>query len=115
MMNTKTIFKKKNIVQFKLSKHSLSIDFNDELSLMLSDSLVLYRNNNLIANWHFKEKSTNLEELINLVELPIDSVMFDEKSGMTIFLGDYKIEISKPEDDYEYLHVMSNEEGIYIY
>lgn len=115
MMNTKTIFENKNIAQFKLSKYSLSIDFNDELSLMLSDSLTLYKNDNLIANWHFEEKSRNLEELINLVELPIDSVSFDEKSGMSIVLREYEIKISKPDDDYEYLHVLSKGEGVYIY
>jgi len=114
-MNTKKIFRGKNIAQIRLSKYTLSIDFTDNLSLMLSDSLILYFNEEKISTWHHEKPSRNLEELVKIIELPIKEIDFCEEKGMTIDFGDYKLDIPKPNDDYEYLHVMSDTEGVYIY
>ena len=114
-MNTKKIFGGKIILQIRLGKYTLSFDFNDNLSIMLSDSLVLYFNEEKISTWHHKEPSHNLEELVKLIELPFKEIDFSEEKGMTIDFGDYKLDILKPSDDYEYLHVMSDNEGVYIY
>lgn len=114
-MNTNKIFQGKNIAQIRLSKFTLSIDFDNRLSIMLSDSLVLYLNEKKISSWHHEKYSENLEELIKLIELPVKAIGFSEEKGMTIDFGDYKLDIPKPNDDYEYLHIKSEDEGVYIY
>lgn len=114
-MNTSKIFRGKNIAQIRLSKYTLSIDFTENLSLILSDSLILYFNEEKISTWHYEQPSRNLAELVKIIELPIKEVDFSEEKGMTIHFGDYKLDIPKPNDDFEYLHVLSDTEGVFIY
>lgn len=114
-MNTKKIFEGKTIVQIRLSKYTLSIDFNDNVSILLSDSLILYMNGEKISTWHHKGPSQNLEKLIKIIELQYKEIVFSEEKGLMIDFGDYKLDIPKPDDDYEYLHVMSDTEGVHIY
>lgn len=105
----------KKIVEIKLSKYTISLNFEGKLKIVICDSLQLKKEGMNIAMWRYNQISDNLGEVINIIEEPISGSSFSETSGLYINFENFELIISKPDNDYEYLHILSKDHGMYFF
>ena len=114
-MNIQSIFSNKILIQICFGQYDMQLNFHDGLSIMVSDSLLIKVLDKETAVWTHESKNVNIEQVLKFLNKEVLEAKFDEVKGLFIKFSEGVFHIPKPDDDYEYLHVMSKEEGIYIY
>ena len=115
MMETDKIFENKTLVQIAIGKHDFQLNFHDGLNLMVSATIFFEEDNGASAKWSHDSGTINLDLFLSLLNKKVIGATFSEKGGLQVEFARAKILVPKPKDDFEYLHIRSDERGIYIY
>lgn len=114
-MEVDEIFENKILVQIAIGKHDFQLNFHDGLNLVISDTISFVEDNGASAEWSQESGTVNLELFLRLLNEKVLGAKFSKKEGLQVQFANAKILVPKPKDDFEYLHVKSDEMGIYIY
>jgi len=114
-MDIEQIIGTKKIVEIKLSKYTLTLNFESQLNIVICDYCQLKIGDNIVSSWHYNKLPQNFGGLITLIESQVRRAIFSENKGLRIEFEKFTLEIPKPDDDYEYLHILSKDHGMYFF
>ncbi len=113
-MNTNNLFSNKILTQIAFGQYDVQLNFHNELSIMISHSLML-EGSTIKAIWTSDLNNIDVNHFLEFLNQKVLEAHFDKSNGLRIIFNEGVFFIPKPDNDFEYLHVMSEQEGIYIY
>ncbi len=114
-MDIEQIIGTKKIMEIKLSKYTLALNFESQLNIVVCDYCYLKIGDDIVSSWHYNKHPQNFGGFISLIESQVCGAFFSENKGLRIEFEKFTLEIPKPDDDFEYLHIFSEDHEIYIF
>ena len=113
-MKTQSIFAGKILTQVAFGQFDVQLHFHEGLSIMISNSLLVEESDKKVI-WNCESKNVNIDHVLEYLNHEVIEAHFEERTGLQIRFSNGLFIIPKPDNDFEYLHVMSEDEGVYIY
>ncbi|MBK9256464.1 MAG: hypothetical protein IPM42_13335 [Saprospiraceae bacterium] len=114
MIKSQSIFAGKILTQVGFGQFDIQLHFHEGLSIMISNSLLVEESDKKVI-WNCESKNVYVEHLLEYLNHEVIEARFEERTELHIRFSNGLFIIPKPDNDFEYLHVMSKVEGIYIY